>query len=191
MSKSTQERIISATIELVKENGYKGATTKAIAEKAGVNEVTLFRHFGSKKKIVEAAIQTYSSIDVISDAIKYKVVWDLQKDLCMLAGEYQRLLDSKKDVILISLKEAKSFPELDKLISRLPIAYKEELMNYFSAMVEKGKLRNIDMDVSATNFLFLNFGYFMLKARLSPEEGDMPTDEFIEKHITAFVSTLR
>ena len=38
----TRNRIIRAAIELVDEQGYKGATTRAIAERAEVNEVTLF-----------------------------------------------------------------------------------------------------------------------------------------------------
>ncbi|MGR5897480.1 TetR/AcrR family transcriptional regulator [Bacillus cereus] len=51
MNLSTKDRIIKATVELVNEKGYKGATTKEIAKRAGVNEVTLFRHFGNKKAL--------------------------------------------------------------------------------------------------------------------------------------------
>lgn len=47
MTQSTQDKIIDAALALVNEQGYKGATTKAIAALAGVNEVTLFRHFGN------------------------------------------------------------------------------------------------------------------------------------------------
>ena len=45
--KSTSERIIEAFIELFRDYGYKGATTRSVAERAGVNEVTIFRHFGN------------------------------------------------------------------------------------------------------------------------------------------------
>lgn len=71
LSLSTKDRIIEATVELVNEKGYKGATTKEIAERAGVNEVTLFRHFGNKKGIVEAVIQKYGSIDLLENTFVF------------------------------------------------------------------------------------------------------------------------
>ncbi len=45
----TRERILQAAAELFAEKGYARATTRSIAEAAKVNEVTIFRHFGSKK----------------------------------------------------------------------------------------------------------------------------------------------
>lgn len=59
-TQSTSDRIIDATIELTSKKGYKAATTKAIAELAGVNEVTIFRHFGNKRGILKAVIQRFS-----------------------------------------------------------------------------------------------------------------------------------
>ena len=58
--KNTSERIIEAFIELFRDFGYKGATTRAVAERAGVNEVTIFRHFGNKKGIMDAALESVS-----------------------------------------------------------------------------------------------------------------------------------
>ncbi|MEH7511076.1 TetR/AcrR family transcriptional regulator, partial [Priestia megaterium] len=45
----TKKKITKATIELLKEKGYKGTTTREIAEQDGVNELTVFRHFGNKE----------------------------------------------------------------------------------------------------------------------------------------------
>ena len=55
-------KIIQATIELVKEKGYTAATTKEIAIRAGVNEVTIFRNFKSKKGVIEAAVAEFSYV---------------------------------------------------------------------------------------------------------------------------------
>ncbi len=43
----TSDRIIEAATRLIKKNGYRGVSTKAIAAEATVNESTIFRHFGS------------------------------------------------------------------------------------------------------------------------------------------------
>lgn len=191
LTKTTiQDRIISATIELVNERGYKGATTRAIAERANVNEVTLFRHFGNKKGIVQAAIDKYSFVDLLSDTFDEKVVWDIRKDLEMIVREYQSLLNKKKDLILISFKEAGVFPELDQLIAQVPLAYKRKVMGYFSEMVKRKEISNINIEGVTTNFIFLNFGYFMLKSRLNPEAKAMTLDEFIDQHLALFIDSI-
>lgn len=48
----TSQRIIDATMSLIRDKGYVATTTKDIAKTAGVNECTLFRKFKNKKDIV-------------------------------------------------------------------------------------------------------------------------------------------
>ena len=52
----TRARLISATIEVVAEAGYARATTKAIADAAGVAEGTIYRHFPDKRQLFFAAV---------------------------------------------------------------------------------------------------------------------------------------
>lgn len=52
--RDTRQRIVDAALSLIAERGYTATTTRAIAERAGVNEVTLFRRFGSKAGVLEA-----------------------------------------------------------------------------------------------------------------------------------------
>ena len=51
-----EQRIFDVTAALFVERGYAGTTTKAIARAAGVNEVTLFRRYGSKAELLRRAI---------------------------------------------------------------------------------------------------------------------------------------
>ncbi|HSE27167.1 MAG TPA: TetR/AcrR family transcriptional regulator [Gemmatimonadales bacterium] len=53
----THEKILDVTLRLYAERGYLGTTTRRIAEEADVNEVTLFRHFGSKDALIRSAIE--------------------------------------------------------------------------------------------------------------------------------------
>ncbi|BAH39913.1 MAG TPA: TetR/AcrR family transcriptional regulator [Gemmatimonas aurantiaca] len=50
-------RLLEAAARVFARHGAAGATTKRIAEVAGVNEVTLFRIFGSKDALLDAALQ--------------------------------------------------------------------------------------------------------------------------------------
>ncbi len=50
------EEVYEAVLFTLLENGYAGSTTKRIAQKAGMNEVTLFRKYGSKSELVAMAV---------------------------------------------------------------------------------------------------------------------------------------
>ena len=51
-----RERILTAAAKVYSEVGFRGATTRRIAEEADVNEVTIFRQFGSKAVLLHEAI---------------------------------------------------------------------------------------------------------------------------------------
>ena len=53
---STREKLLSAALEVYARGGSGGATSRRIAEHAGVNEVTLFRHFRSKDQLLDNAL---------------------------------------------------------------------------------------------------------------------------------------
>ena len=53
---TVRDQLLDAAARLYAEAGYRGATTRRIAGQAGVNEVTLFRHFGSKDALMREAI---------------------------------------------------------------------------------------------------------------------------------------
>lgn len=188
---STKERIILAAIDLVHERGYQGATTKAIAERAGVNEVTLFRHFGNKKGIMKAAIDTFSIPDHLLQTIDAQLRWDLEHDLPFLVRQYHEIVEQKEQVILISLKEAGTFPELDELIAHIPTMYKEKIKTYFEQMVADGKIRKEDPEILATSFIYMNFGYFFLKNRIDASKGPIQLDSFIENDIALFIRSIQ
>ena len=53
---SVRDQLLHAAARIYAEAGYRGATTRRIATAAGVNEITLFRHFGSKDALIREAI---------------------------------------------------------------------------------------------------------------------------------------
>jgi AcrR family transcriptional regulator len=52
-----QSLLLEAAIRVVARKGLQGATTREIAHVAGVSEMTLFRRFGSKEKLVTEVIK--------------------------------------------------------------------------------------------------------------------------------------
>jgi AcrR family transcriptional regulator len=60
---SVRAAVLAATLDLLSQRSYEAMTTKEIASLAGVNEVTLFRRWGSKAAIVAEALQDYSATE--------------------------------------------------------------------------------------------------------------------------------
>jgi AcrR family transcriptional regulator len=56
-AEDTETRILQAFLGLVAERGINATTTRAVAEAAGVNEVTIFRRFGDKANLAREAIR--------------------------------------------------------------------------------------------------------------------------------------
>src|SRR5687768_18600708 len=59
MSEEIRHRILAAAARVYAQYGFRGATTRLIATEADVNEVTLFRTFGSKAQLLQEMLQSH------------------------------------------------------------------------------------------------------------------------------------
>ncbi|MFT0814594.1 TetR/AcrR family transcriptional regulator [Synechococcus sp. OH20] len=64
---SSRQRLLDAARELFVRQGITQTTTRQIADLAGVNEVTLFRHFGSKQGLLLAVFGELGVFSGIAD----------------------------------------------------------------------------------------------------------------------------
>ncbi len=60
----TQQRLIDATIELLRERGFSSIGINAVAEHAGVNKVLIYRYFGGLKGLLEAVASSLNLIKI-------------------------------------------------------------------------------------------------------------------------------
>src|SRR3954452_23590914 len=108
---TTHQRLLDAASRVCAERGLHGATTREIADAAQVNEVTLFRHFGSKEKLIAAlfersvAAQAESLTDPEPDAD------DLNDDLHRYARRFNQMLFEHEPLIRTLIGEAQRQPE--------------------------------------------------------------------------------
>lgn len=188
--KGTSNRIIEAFIELFRDCGYKGATTRAVAERAGVNEVTIFRHFKNKKGLMDAALQSISYSPFLEKKINEEMVWNLEQDLWVIAEGYHEYMDTIKDLVLIGMREADMFPELNEILVQIPKQLKANLVSYFSEMKRIGKLIDTDVELQAMNFIWLNFGYFLSKSRFGEHVISSSQNDFLKHSVQLFARGL-
>lgn len=57
-STNRKQQIINTAQQLFAEKGYEHATTQLIAKQAGVSEALIFKHHGSKEKLLDFVIRT-------------------------------------------------------------------------------------------------------------------------------------
>src|SRR5688500_17493005 len=78
---ASREKLLEAAARVYAAVGFRGATTRRIAEEAGVNEVTLFRLFGSKAALIDEAVRLHTgaepSLDVALPAEPAEPVGEL------------------------------------------------------------------------------------------------------------------
>ncbi|MNX43572.1 division inhibitor protein [compost metagenome] len=191
LKENTRERILLATAELMKQKGYKAVTTKAIATEAKLNESTIFRQFGSKKNILDALIERFSYYQGIKEIYEHQLTWNLYEDLAAFTIEYQRFMKENGEFILIGLKEAGEYPELDERVSEVPKHTKEILMKYLSTMAEKGCIPYQDFEAAAMSFIWMNLGFFLSTSLYGDAISQVSMQNFLKTSIRIFASGLR
>ena len=101
--RSTQGRILDSALVLFSEQGFRGATTKAIAAKAGVNESTLFRNFSSKENLlttlVERETDLREALANLPTPASGDPVFDLTEIALYIAGQMKGRIQMAKIVI--------------------------------------------------------------------------------------------
>ncbi len=61
---ATEAKLFQAGVEVMSELGYEAATTKRIAEAAGVNEQLITRYFGGKAGLLAAILRSYNKSEL-------------------------------------------------------------------------------------------------------------------------------
>jgi AcrR family transcriptional regulator len=150
------DRVLAAAAELFAEHGYRGTTTRAIAERAGVNEVTIFRRFTSKAGIVRAIGQQIASRSAGAAAREAPHPEDTPATLAALARQEIASAAASGGLALRLALDARSIPEVAEVVGAGLASNTEGLIAYLAARQEAGDLRrDIAPDLLAEAFFAL------------------------------------
>lgn len=153
----TRLRILTAARELFAMRGSRGTTTREVAERAGVNEATLFRHFGTKTQLLSEMREHFvriASLAPVMEALRGPIELDLRiVGLAMLER-----FRANEDLIRVSLAEEYTDPSGCMAAWRGPVQNLQLLESYMRRHVEAGRLRG-DAGYLASLFATLMFGY--------------------------------
>lgn len=138
----TRTALMRAGLELLAEKGYKGTTTREIAARAGVSEVTLFRQFGSKKALLQAAVQKLRPPVELILPHGQMTASSLEDHLLRLAQGYARMLEANQGLLVRLLPELARHPELRGETGPLGLQKAmSAVFEYFAELQKQGLLR--------------------------------------------------
>ncbi len=164
-----------------------GTTTKEIASKAGISEVTLFRYFNTKESLFEAVLVKKSILEDLDKLGKNMKEMPLEELLEYLTFRAYQLMRDKKKFIKIILSEIHGYPV--KVISAYENFTKklnEGFEKAFSPYKEDLKME-LPLKVVAQFFLGAIFSYFLMSEVFLNREVK---EDILKKELGTFVSIL-
>ena len=147
----SDDKILDASIKVLAQEGYHGATTKKIAEEAGVNEVTIFRKFKNKENLIREAraFSKKRSLQSLEEAFKIDEDGDFSEHVAALGEYMSKAINDKANIIRIAMMEMQCAPPGEKAKPEYAIAALKHLREYFDEQVQKGSMRPVNTKTAA------------------------------------------
>lgn len=183
--KKTRDEILRATFELISDKGYLGTTTREIAQRAGVAEITLFRHFGSKERLFEEVLNRYSFLPRLREMIPDLKKTPLREGLITLGITFLKTLQEKRGMVKIMLSEVNIYPDqVREVYDRFIATLLDTLSGYFDSLIKEGTVREVDTLFASRAFLGMIYSFFLAEEII---KGRTLSDKNAEKTIAEFV----
>lgn len=180
------KEVYRAALDVLSTYGYASATTKNIADAAGIHEATLFRKYGSKYHLIEQAVRAKFS-EVPLAEVAY--TGDLQADLISIIEAYLRTSEIVGNILPILLVEIPRNPELKKLLE-IPWKNISKIENILEQYQAQGLLEH----QPALNIVSALLGPLMIRhlvteadsnLSIPPIEPQVYVEKFLRGHLSA------
>ena len=167
MRKSGEERreeIVQAVLELAAEKGVKQLTTQAIADRVGIAQPTVFRHFPTRDAILRAVMETVGSamLAVIAGVLAGRGT--AEQKLQQLLTRQLRFISGRRGIsrVLFSERLHHEDPELKAVVRRMMAAYTDKVAGLVAEGQSSGHFRpGLDPGETAMMILALVQGLVM------------------------------
>ena len=173
-------RILEAATKVYAEVGYRGATTRRIAAEAGCNELTLFRHFGSKESLIHEAVACCGPESKLIPLPEVPV--DPYTEIRQWAGLHFSQIRQHQSLIRTTIGELEEHPDLVRPSDPYALAY-DQLADYVAKLQADGRAES-DVDPKSAaavllNSILLNAIMRDVMPALIPEEPELHVDQFV------------
>jgi AcrR family transcriptional regulator len=183
----TRERLLDAAAQTFSSDGLRGATTREIARKAGVNEVTLFRHFKSKEQLLRAVLLRglAAEVAIMDQHSSWKE--NLRESMEKYARHYYSHMEKKKGIARAFLAEAQVLPRsMQTMIADVIRPVRERLILILADAQKAGMVRS-DLNVECALDAFKNTLYAGMLRQGAYLPRNYTTETYISTVVDIFV----
>ncbi len=184
--RTARDRILDAALESFAEKGFSGTSTKEIARRAKVNEVTVFRQFKSKRALFSAVITERSPVIDIAARVRFDVKAPVDELLADNVRIVLRMLRANRQLYFVVLGDAWRQPKM-----RI-IAYEETVKKgiemvaaLMRGLMDADKIRRMDPEIAARTLMGVVQFHFLTTEVMG---GGSPGQEEEERMVRGFVS---
>jgi AcrR family transcriptional regulator len=162
-------RLLAAAARVFARDGLAGATTRAIAREAAVNEVTLFRHFGTKERLLSAVVgETFGDRNLLASPTLPAPTGNLRTDLTLYARHYERLLMANLPLVRTFVGEIQRHRGCERQVLKgIFRPLRDALVQRLDAAKSRGQLRR-GVDARILVDLFVGMLFTGVLRRSSP-----------------------
>jgi AcrR family transcriptional regulator len=139
---STRDRLIQSALELFTAQGVGNTTTRSIAERAEVNEVTLFRHFGNKHGLLLAVLEDASVFRSLGESLlsHASLTDSMEQALKVYASECLAALERVPELVRSVIGESDQFPvENRRALGQGLTAANRYVAEYLAKVIDQGQ----------------------------------------------------
>jgi AcrR family transcriptional regulator len=159
-SPGARERLLEAATLVFARDGLHKASTRAIAEEAGVSEVTLFRHFKNKDGLLAAVVA--QAVQSHADATLDESHWKggLKKGLLHFGLSLYANMIQNEDFVRTMVGETKRHPDYaEQIICDVVEPMHNRFIANLEALRKAGKIRKgVDLNLAADAFIAMLLG---------------------------------
>ena len=185
LTNDTHKKIMEVALRLFSEKGYHSTTTKQIAEAADLNEVTIFRHFGSKSNLFHEITEYYVRESQVDDILAGLEKLTVEESIALIANRIYKTCIKNRKLYKIQMKLTEDEKEIVRLkLSRRVIRVLE---GYFTKLKQEGKIDGNPqlMAVTLVNSLL---GAFTIEILGDGTVTDLPWEEQVKEHARQFTA---
>lgn len=182
-------QLLDAAVNVFAHAGFRGATTRKIAQVAGVNEVTLFRHFGSKEGLIMEAI--YRSLEAQhTEARLPDEPQNPAAELLDWASNHYRFILAHQRLIKAAMAEAQTRPDMSCVGQRVVELVDRPLQSYLARLQSLGWCES-DFDPVTAAAMLNGVLFADAMGREHHRASQVPEAEVPQRYLDFFFRALR
>lgn len=189
-----RQLIIQSALTLFSQKGFRGTTTREIAQEAGVSEATIFKHFATKEALYSAIIDAKARAEeVLQAAGEAAAARDDARVLTAVATTILSRVEKDPAFMRLLLYSALEGHALSEMFFATQVRRTHLfLTDYIASRIREGAFRAVDPLLAARGFIGTVIHYLLIHELFGvPRPAHVTPGGVIELYVDIFLRGLR